>query len=70
MLLYLETRKGVKKMEKLLGIKEVSDLLGVSQKSCYDKLYRGFLPAPLRIGRLLRWRQKDIEQWLDNKETA
>ena len=58
-------------MDKLLSIKEVSDLLGVSQKSCYDKIYRGFLPAPLRIGRLLRWRREDIETWLqDKKETA
>ena len=58
-------------MDSLLKIEDIAKLIGVSEKSCYDKYKKGFLPYPIRIGRLLRWRREDIETWLQNrKETA
>ncbi len=58
-------------MDPLLTVEDVAKLIGVSSKSCYDKYQKGFLPCPIRIGRLLRWRREDIEKWLlEKKETA
>jgi len=47
----------------LLNIKQVSDQLGTSEKTIRNKLSNGTWPVPpVRIGRLLRWRQSDINR--------
>ncbi len=53
-------------MEPLLDANGLAALLGVSRKSLYDKLYRGFLPQGIKIGRLIRWKKEDIEAWLED----
>ncbi len=57
-------------MEKLIDISQLGEILGRSVGALRNDLSRNpaRLPAPIRIGqagRLLRWRQKDVQVWID-----
>ena len=55
----------------LLGVADVAALLGTSAKGVYNRLHRGSgFPPPIRIGRSLRWRVEDINDWLDSQRDA
>ncbi len=54
--------------ETLLTPEEVAFRLKVKRKTLYNWAYRGSIPF-MKIGkRLLRFRARDIEQWLKTKE--
>ncbi|MHC4226401.1 MAG: helix-turn-helix transcriptional regulator [Planctomycetota bacterium] len=46
--------------ERLLTIKQVSDRLQCSTRTVRRISSEGKLPKPLRVGRLIRWRESDI----------
>ena len=51
-------------MEKLvLEIKEVSEMLGVSVSTLYKWVSEKKIPC-YKVGRLVKFRQSDIEKWL------
>lgn len=50
-------------MEELLDIAAVADYLGVSERTVYNRVRSGELPA-LKVGRLWRVRVADLEAWL------
>lgn len=45
----------------LVGRKEAAAMLGVSLRSFLRLVERGVAPAPVRLGRLTRWRVADLE---------
>lgn len=47
--------------KQLLNIKEVSATLNISTATIWRHVKAGTLPAPVKIGRLKRWRRSDIE---------
>lgn len=49
----------------LLDIKQVAAMLSISEKSIRRLLDAGKFPRPVRIGRLLRWRYKDIVAYVN-----
>ena len=49
---------------KLLNVTDLSQCLRISQRQCWRMSKRGLLPAPLRIGRCVRWRLSEISEWL------
>ena len=49
----------------LLNIKQVAGQLGCCQRMVQILVVRGELPAPLRLGRLVRWRAEDIAARLE-----
>jgi len=51
---------------KLIGKKEVAELLGVSQRTVHQYLVSGYLPAAIRVRRFVRWRESDIEKWIEH----
>ena len=51
--------------QSLLTIKEVAAYLNVSVRTLERELSAGTFPQPVRIGRLRRWRQEDIDQYLE-----
>ena len=53
-------------MEKLLGINEVSDIMGVKINTLYSWVHQNKIPH-LKIGRLVKFRQSDLERWLEGK---
>lgn len=50
--------------ERLLSVKALSQILSVSKRTCHRLNISAKLPAPIRIGGSIRWRQSDIEQFL------
>ena len=49
---------------KLISISDLSDLLNMKTKTIYAKAEAGEIPC-YRIGRLIRFKQEEIEAWLD-----
>lgn len=50
----------------LIAVAELAELLGVSVRTIWRKESTGHLPAPVRIGGLVRWRRTEIMQWIDD----
>ena len=49
----------------LLSSAEVSKRLRVSAKSIYKWMDEGNFPKSIRLGQMHRWRESDIEAWLE-----
>jgi excisionase family DNA binding protein len=54
-------------MEKLLRPEEVAEALGIQLSTIYNWTHKGKIPF-LKIGGCVRFRQSDIEKWLEPKE--
>lgn len=48
----------------LLDVRQVSALLGCSGRTIYRLADAGRMPAPVRLGTLVRWHRPVIENWL------
>lgn len=48
----------------LLNVEAVAKMLGCSQRHIYRLSDAGRLPAPLRLGSLVRWSKLAIEKWI------
>lgn len=54
----------------LLRRPEVETRTGLSRSTIYDWMKRGKFPQPVKLGeRLVAWREGDITQWLETRET-
>ena len=53
-------------MIKLLTIQETADMIGVSKRHFHRLYMNGEAPAPVRLGRLTRWRMSDLDKWLND----
>lgn len=53
-------------MEDLWDVKRLAQHLGVTERTVYNKLRSGQLPA-IRVGRRWRFRPDDIDAWLDSQ---
>lgn len=49
---------------------EVADLLKVSGLTVRRMWCRGQFPAPIAMGRIIRWRAADVERWLAEQPTS
>lgn len=48
----------------LLSAKMVAEMLATSVRSVWRYRSAGRLPAPVKVGGAIRWRQADIEKWV------
>jgi len=55
--------------ERLLTAREVADRLGLSTETVLAWVRRGELPA-FRLGRAVRFRESDLDEWLAKRATA
>lgn len=53
-------------MEKLLTAKQLSELLQVDLSTVYLWTHTEFIPH-YRLGRAVRFREKDVEAWLEKR---
>ena len=51
---------------KLLDVQAVADLLDCSPRHIYRLTYAGRMPAPVKLGALVRWPQRAIDEWILN----
>ncbi len=51
----------------LMTIRDVCDLLQVTDRTVRKWMSNGRLPAPVRLGRIVRFRRADIEALLEKK---
>jgi putative molybdopterin biosynthesis protein len=61
-----ETEASTTVAEELLTVEQVQELLKVGRTFAYSLVRSGELPS-YRIGRLLRIRRRDVEQWLESQ---
>ena len=54
-------------MDKLLTPKQLSELLQIKLSTVYKWTHYGYVPS-VKIGDLIRFREKRIEQWIKKKE--
>lgn len=58
---------------KCLNLNELTSLIGISRSSIYDRMnprskrYDPSFPKPLKLGSAVRWRLKDISEWLEDR---
>ncbi|MEI7767724.1 MAG: helix-turn-helix domain-containing protein [Phycisphaerae bacterium] len=57
--------KPVQQENQLLTITDVSILLQRSRRALYTDIALGRIPAPVRIGRAIRWRREDVMRAID-----
>ena len=51
--------------ERLLDAVQAAERLGVCTRQV-AKLWRsGAMPIPVRLGRSVRWRERDLDQWIE-----
>jgi predicted DNA-binding transcriptional regulator AlpA len=50
--------------DRLLRAEELGELLGMSERNVWRLDLSGKLPAPVRIGRAVRWRHNEVQAWL------
>ena len=50
---------------RLLDVNAVAERLSVSPRAVWKWLAAGRLPAPVRIGRSVRWRERDLDRFID-----
>ena len=61
-----ETKDSPRPPEQLaLTAGDVADLLGVSERHVWKLHATGGLPCPIRLGRCVRWRRRELLAWLD-----
>ncbi len=53
-------------MEKIYAIPEIADYLKMSKSKVYDLVKKEKIPF-IKIGRNVRIRETDLDQWLDEK---
>ena len=49
----------------LLKVSELAQILNLSQRTIHRLNCTGKLPSPIKISGSIRWRQSDIDLWLD-----
>jgi excisionase family DNA binding protein len=48
----------------MLGVKDVAQLLSCSSRHVYRLCDGGLMPRPVKLGALVRWDRRAIEQWI------
>lgn len=57
-------------MEKLLTPQDLAAYLDVSLSTLYDWRWRGEGPNGFRVGKHIRYRRSDVEQWIQHQLRA
>ncbi len=55
-------------MEKYVNARQIREALNISKTGLYLLLQRGEMPKGIRVGRSQRWKESEINQWLNDLE--
>lgn len=53
--------------EKLLPLPEVESRSGFKSSFIYQLIKQGKFPPPVKIGNASRWRESEVQQWIQNQ---
>jgi len=59
--------EGMERKDRLIRVDELADYLGVSVATIYQWRYRREGPPGFRVGRHVRYRWTDIEEWIEHQ---
>lgn len=59
--------EGMERKDRLISVDELADYLGVSVATLYQWRYRREGPPGFRVGRHVRYRWTDIEEWIEHQ---
>lgn len=48
----------------LIDLRAVAKLLNISERTVWGMADEGRMPKPIKIGRIARWRQEEIQAWV------
>ena len=57
--------RGPEQGPELLDVRAVATLLDCSARHVYRLADAGRMPQPVKLGALVRWRRKDLSDWID-----
>ena len=60
-------KRAERPIERLLDRDEVEEIFGISKRFLELAISRGGGPKLVRIGRLVRYRVKDVEHWIEQQ---
>jgi excisionase family DNA binding protein len=52
-------------LPELLDVRAVARLLGCSTRHVYRLADAGRMPPPLKLGALVRWPRRSVQEWID-----
>ncbi|GAA3811488.1 MULTISPECIES: AlpA family transcriptional regulator [Amycolatopsis] len=55
---------------KLLSIEDLSDYLGIPKGTLYQWRSKGYGPDGIRMGKYVRYRQEDVDAWIEQQGAA
>ncbi len=66
--------QNTKQSERLLRIGDVENTIGFKASFIYDRIKSGQFPAPIRVGKAIRWPESLVQNWVlaqieSNKES-
>lgn len=56
-------------IEQLIGVEEVARRLSVSEDTVWTMARDGRFIPPFHVGRLARWRVRDLNRWVEQRAT-
>jgi excisionase family DNA binding protein len=56
--------------DQLMTAEETSEYLRVPVDTLYAWKYKGYGPKPAKVGRHLRYRLRDVDEWIDGQVGA
>ena len=59
--------EGVERKDRLISVKELADYLDVPVTTLYQWRYRREGPPGFRVGRHVRYRWSDVEEWIEHQ---
>jgi excisionase family DNA binding protein len=59
--------EGMERHDRLVNVQELADYLGVPVATLYQWRYRGEGPPGFRVGRHVRYRWQDIQDWVEHQ---
>ncbi len=54
---------------RLLKIGDVENAIGFKKSFIYKEIGNGTFPRPLKVGKSSRWKEADIQAWMENLES-
>ncbi|CAN7394553.1 AlpA family phage regulatory protein [Pseudoxanthomonas sp. LjRoot143] len=61
----LQRPAGSAPSDRLLDFDQLSDKVGMKRTAIYAAISAGTFPAPVKIGKLSRWVETEVDAWID-----